>query len=143
MKSLWRLSVRTISCALPAYLAVAVIRYLNRERPYLGGAWHLRDNMAGILRGLVASSVDYWETSYLYLFFVFGVLWIFAWRRFRDKPLFLQRSLLTVPLFVIPHLVTGIILKVRQMLPLSFIIIPAALCYLFRSRQSSPPQQPG
>ena len=140
VKSLWRLSLRTIVCALPAYLAVGGIRYINRDRPHLGGAWHLPDNVDGMLRGLVASPVDYWETAYLYIFFVFGLLWIFAYRKFKDKPMFLQRSLLTVPLFVIPHLVTGIILEVRQMLPLSFIIIPAALYYLFRSRESSPPQ---
>ena len=138
VKSLGPLLLRTVACALPAYLAVGVIRYLNRDRPHLGGAWHLPDNVVGILRGLVASPIDWWETSYLYLFFVYGVLWVFAWRRFADKPLFLQRSLLTVPLFIIPHLVTGIILEVRQMLPLAFIIIPAALFALFRSRQGSP-----
>ena len=46
--------------------------------------------MVGILRGLVVSPIDWWETSYLYLFFVFGVLWVFAWRRLRWSTLALQ-----------------------------------------------------
>ena len=135
-----RLSLQTIACALPAYCAVGVIRYINRDRPHLGGAWHLPDNLGGILRGLIVAPVDYWETAYLYIFFVFGFLWIFAYLKFKQKPVFLQRALLTVPLFIVPHLVTGIILEVRQMLPLSFIIIPAAFFYLFTPGRKAPSQ---
>ena len=139
VRSLVRLSLQTIACALPAYCAVGVVRYITRDRPHLGGAWHL-DNLEGILQGLTAAPVDYWKTWYLYIFFVFGFLWIFAFLKFKQKPVFLQRALLTVPLFIIPHLVTGIILEVRQMLPLSFIIIPAAFYYLFTPRRDSAAQ---
>jgi hypothetical protein len=36
-----------------------------------------------------------------------------------------------VPLFVVSHLVTGIVREVRQMVPLAFVIIPAAMLWLF------------
>lgn len=133
IKALSYLALKTVGYALPAYFAVGAIRYINRDRPHLGGAWHLPDNINGILNGLYAFPLDYWKTVYLYIFFIFGVFWIFSYLKFNKKPLFLQRSVLAIPLFIIPHLVTGIILEVRQMLPLGFIIIPAAFFYLFMS----------
>ena len=73
----------------------------------------------------------YWQAVFLYIFFIFGLLWIFAYLKFKNKPLFLRRASLMVPLFVVCHLLTGKIEEVRQMLPLAFIIIPMGMIYMF------------
>lgn len=133
LKHLWRLSIKTISYSLPAYLIVGIIRYINRDRPHLGDLWHLSDNIIGIISHLRAFPLDYWQATYLYIFFLFGIFWILAYLDFKQKPLFIQRSLLALPLFIIPHLLIGIISEVRLMAPLSFIVIPAAFLSLFPS----------
>ncbi len=136
-KSMFPLSLKTIGYALPAYLVVGVIRYINRDRPHLGGVWHLKGNVKGFLKGFSTFPMDYWETPYLYVFFIFGMFWIFSYLKFDKKVLFLRRSLIAMPFFIIPHLLIGIISEVRQMLPLSFIIIPASFFYLFRSDENT------
>ena len=75
--------------------------------------------------------MDYWQAFYLFSVLIVGVFWFYALLRYAKKPLFLQRSALMIPLFILAHLLTGIISEVRQMLPLGFIIIPMALYYLF------------
>ena len=125
------LSIKTILTALPAFLMVGFIRLVNIDRPHLGGAWHLPDNIDGILNQITSSPLDYWRMDYLFIFFVFNVLWIYAFLKFKDKPLFLRRVSLLVPIFIGLHMLTGIIAEVRQMVPLGFIIIPMALFYLF------------
>jgi hypothetical protein len=127
------LSIKTVLTALPAFLVVGFIRLVNIDRPHLGGAWHLPDNIKGIMNQMTASPLDYWRMDYLFIFFVFNVLWIYAFLKFQDKPLFLRRVSLLVPIFIGLHMLTGIIAEVRQMVPLSFIIIPMALGYLFPS----------
>lgn len=128
---LLRLVGRTILYALPAITITGVIRYITRDSPHLSGVLHLQDNFEGIINSLAISPLDYWRAAYLYIFFVFGLFWIFAYLRFSQKPLFLRRSLLTVPFFVLPHMIAGIVLEVRLMLPLAFILIPATFFYLF------------
>ncbi|CAM1374666.1 hypothetical protein [Tenacibaculum xiamenense] len=110
-KSVFKLSMRTILLALPAFIVVGIIRYINIDRPHLGGAWHLIDNLQKLDR----------------LIFIYNIFWILPFIYFKRKNLFLRRSLLTFPLFIIPHLITGIISETRQMLPLGFIIIPASM----------------
>lgn len=106
---------KTILTALPAYIAVVMIRFIiNIDAPHLGEIWNLTRNLKNIDD----------------LFLSFNLFWIMAFLKFRQKPLFLQRSLLTVPLFIIPHMLTGIISETRQMIPLGFIIIPASIIYL-------------
>lgn len=132
-RSLVRLSLKTLGSCLPACFVVGTIRYINRDRPHLGGAWHWPSNVDGILKHSQMFLLDYWQATYLYIFFIFGAFWLYAFLRYSKKPLFLQRAALTIPLFIILHLLTGIITEVRQMLPLSFVIIPMALFYLFPS----------
>jgi len=109
--TLCKLGLRTLLMALPAFIIVGIIRYINIDRPHLGGAFHLYENMLHLYRPLLT----------------LNVFWFLAFLFFKNKPLFLQRSLLTVPLFIIPHLITGVITETRQMLPLAMIIIPASM----------------
>lgn len=136
LRRLGRLILVTLGTSLPAFLIVATIRYVNRDRPHLGGAWHLPDNVAGVLGGLKSLPLDYWQASYLYLFFIFGALWVFAILSYSRKPLFLRRAVLMLPAFMIGHFLTGRINEVRQMLPLSFVIIPMAFFYLFPAMET-------
>ncbi|MBF0280387.1 MAG: hypothetical protein HQM13_21505 [SAR324 cluster bacterium] len=127
IKHLANLLLRTFVTCLPAYAYTGFIRYLTRDRPHLGGAWHLPDNIAGIIRQLSESPLLYWRAHFLSAFFIFGAFWFFAFYRQSGKPLFLKRALWMTPIFVFIHLLTGVIEESRQMLPLSFIIIPSAL----------------
>ncbi|MBU1662300.1 MAG: hypothetical protein KKD28_12610, partial [Chloroflexi bacterium] len=84
-----------------------------------------------ILEHIRFSPLELWKAEYLFIFFIFGVFWLFAFNKYSQKPLFLQRAAIMIPVFIIIHFITGIIKEVRQLLPLSFIIIPMALFYLF------------
>lgn len=131
-KSLWNTTWRTMAVAAPAFVYTAWIRYVTRDRPHLGGARHWRDNIAGIVGDLGLSPLDYYRAAYLSMFFIFNVLWMFAFLRMSEKPRFVRATLLLIPAFVIPHFLTGIILEVRQMVPLAFVVIPAAFFWMFR-----------
>jgi hypothetical protein len=111
IKSVTKLAINTILLALPAFIAVGIIRYINIDSPHLGGALHFYDNLIRVHR----------------LFYAFNLMWLLAILFFKQKPLFIQRALLSIPLFIFPHMITGIISEIRQMIPLSFIIIPASL----------------
>jgi hypothetical protein len=139
--ALWKVS----ATAAPAFLVTAVVRYINRHQPHLGGAWHLPDNMNGITTQFLSSPLDYHRAVYLYPLFIFGPLWIYAFLRWERRPVFFGLSLTLVPIFIICHLLTGIVGEVRQMIPLAYIVIPAAMHWLFSEaeapRASSPPPQ--
>ena len=128
---LWSAGWRAAALAAPAVLATAVIRYVNRERPHLGGAWHLPDNLGGIGAGLLFSPLDYWRDDYLLPLFLYGPLWVFAYLGWSRKPRFVRATLLMAPLFVAAHLITGIIAEPRQMVPLAYVFVPAAFFWLF------------
>jgi hypothetical protein len=134
-KRLGRLTLTTLVTSLPAFLIVGAIRYLTRDRPHLGGAWHLPDNVGGILREIQSMPLDYWIRSYLYILFIFGAFWVLAFLKYARKPLFLRRAALMIPLFILGHFLTARIHEVRQMVPLSFIILPMAFFYLFPEDQ--------
>lgn len=129
-RKLWRVSATTLLTCAPAYLWTAFIRYVTRDAEHLGGAWHLPNNLAGIAQALLDNPLYIFDRAYAFIFLIFGAMWIYAYLRWREKPPFLRSALLVVPLFVAIHLVTGIIVEVRQMLPISFIIIPSMLWYL-------------
>jgi hypothetical protein len=141
-KHLLRLSLTTLGTSLPAYAVEGLIRYINRDRPHLGGAWHWPDNIKGMWGQLGTFPLDYWAASYFYFLFIFGAFWLYAFLRYSKKPLFLQRAALMIPLFIFAHLLTGIFHEVRQMLPLSFIIIPMALFYLFPEARPHSDERP-
>lgn len=131
IRQVLHLSLLTIGTCLPAYLTAGTIRYITRDRPHLGGAWHLPDNIQGLFQNLKFTPLEYFKAEYLFIIFIFGVFWLLAFRHFSQKPLFLKRAWLVIPVFITIHFLTGITKEVRQMLPLSFIIIPMALFYLF------------
>ena len=131
LKHILGLSLTTVTVALPALMVVGVIRYLNRDKPRLVATWQWPDNIRGIWEQLGTSPLDYWEAKYFYIIFVFGAFWVYAFLNNARKPLFLRRAALIIPLFILVHLLMGIISEVRLMLPLSFIIIPMAFFYLF------------
>jgi hypothetical protein len=134
-RRLGRLVLATLVTSLPAFLLVGAIRYLNRDRPHLGPVWQLPGNIEGLLGQLKSSPLDYWQASYFYIFFIFGAFWVYAFLKYAKKPLFLRRAALMIPLFVLGHFLTGRIHEVRQMVPLSFLILPMAFFYLFREQQ--------
>jgi len=132
-----RLSGRTILVSLPLLLTVGPIRYFNRYRPHGANIWQLPYNLQGIARDF--SGIASWPNflnihgnAYLYIFIIFNVFWVYAFIKYKDLPLFLRRAALMIPFFIIAHMLTGIIMEVRQMIPLSFIIIPMALFFLFK-----------
>jgi hypothetical protein len=131
---------RTLALAAPAYLVTAAIRHVTRDRPHLGGAWHLGDNLQGIYSHLRYSGLqlDYFRHNYLSLFILFGALWLYAYLSWARKPRFLRAGLLMVPLFVLANFITGIISEARQMIPLAYIIIPAAFFWLFDEETVAP-----
>ena len=134
--SLWNTGWRTLAVATPAFAYTAWIRYVTRDRPHLGGARHWRDNVHAILADLQLNPLDYYKAVYLSMFFIFNVLWLFAFLRISEKPRYVRATLVLIPAFVIPHLLTGIISEARQMVPLGFVVIPAAFFWLFRDELS-------
>lgn len=134
---LLRLSLTTLAGALPAYLIVGTIRYINWDRPRLAPAWQWPNNIRGIWEQLRTSPLDYWDAKYFYILFVFGALWVYAFLNYSRKPLFLRRTALIIPLFILVHMLTSIISEVRLMLPLSFVLIPMAFFYLFPENQET------
>ena len=124
----------TAVSSLPLIIIVGIIRFINQDHPALVDLWQLPDNLNGILRQLYnLDLLHLHRADFLYLCFIFGVFWIYAFIGYRELPLFLKRTSLVVPLFILVHVVAGYITEVRLMLPLSGIIIPMALCFLFPS----------
>jgi hypothetical protein len=122
--------IRTALLSAPAWISVAIIRYITRDQPHLGGANHLMENLRGIGSALRDSPWQWYMNWYLGAFFLFGALWYFAFAAFREKPPFLRRASLTIPLFLAAHLITGVIIEIRQMIPLVTLLIPMAFFYL-------------
>jgi len=137
LRHLLKLTLKTIATALPAFLTTIFIRIFTWDRPHLGGAWHFPDNIEGLLKNLRFTPLEYWQADYLYIFFIFGSFWIFAFLRYSEIPIFLKRAWLVLPIFISIHFLTGITNEVRQMLPLSFIIIPMGMYYLFSENQGN------
>ena len=121
----------TILISLPLVLTVGPIRFYTRDRSVLEDAWHLPDNLQGIFDKHALNFLHLYSDKYWFMFFIFGAFWVYAIVSYRRQPLFLQRAFLMVPLFIAAHLITGIISEVRQMLPLSGVLIPMGLFAVF------------
>jgi hypothetical protein len=138
LRSVWPVVKRTLLYALPTILAVAAIRWINWDRPHLGDKFQWNNNMIYILRKLSLPVFDFYHISFL-IVFLLSLLWIYGFSKLNCNERFIKRALLTTPLFIIPHLVTGIISEYRQMMPLTFIIIPVIFYYfvvLYKSIRS-------
>lgn len=120
-------ALETAVLALPGFAAQGFIRWLTRDNPHLGGAWHLPDNWRGIAAGLARSPLDWYRVPHLGFLFLFSVMWIYPLLAWKRQPPFFRRASIVVPVFVAAHLVTGIIAEPRQMVPLGFLLIPMSL----------------
>ena len=122
----------TFMIALPAFLTQGVIRYITRDQPHLGGAYHLPDNLRGIWF-VISDPVGaiFHHGIYIYPFLVFSIFWIYSVIGYRKSPHFLKAMFWISPLFVAAHLITGVFAESRQMIPLGFILIPMSLFLLF------------
>ena len=88
-RQVWSAGWRTAALAAPAALVTVAVRYVTRDRPHLGGAWHLPDNLWGIgngLRLLLYSPLDTWREDYLWFLMLYGPLWVFAYLGWARKP---------------------------------------------------------
>ena len=136
-RHLLQLSATTIIRCLPAYAAASSIRYLTRDYPRLAKFWQLPDNIQGVIEHIQYTPLEYWDAEFLYFVILFGAFWVFAFLAFSDKPLFLKRAAIMIPVFVIIHFMVSIVKEVRLFLPLSFVLIPMALFTLFPPKQIS------
>ncbi|MBL7938767.1 MAG: hypothetical protein JNL43_05355 [Flavobacteriales bacterium] len=116
----FRVGFRALLLGLPAILTVAAIRYIFRDRPYLGGGWHLEENLMALGAVLL----------------FFGTFWALALRKVNALPIFFQRALISIPFFLIPNLIVGVITETRLLLPLAFFVLPAALWTWMPEEQS-------
>jgi hypothetical protein len=126
---------------IPLIATLGPIRYYNRERPHLGGGYHWPDNIRGILEHLNYNPLDLPYARYVLFILFFGVLWYYALAHYASKPLFLRRAAWMIPLFILGHLITGKINESRQMIPLSFIVIPMAMFSLLRVQETTDAEQ--
>lgn len=137
LKNLIPLAWTTLWTSLPAYTIVGIIRYITRDNPRLAIWWQFPENISSMKAALSMSPLGWWDARFLFIFFIFGTLWLFAFLKYSKLPLFLQRAGFLIPVFVIAHLFGGVIGEVRLMLPLSFLIIPMSFFYLFPTRQNT------
>lgn len=135
-KDMISLALSTVVTSFPAYLIVGIIRYITRDSPRLAVWWQWPENFSSMKAAFVTSPLVWWNSRFLFVFFIFGILWIFTYINFSQKPLFLQRASFLIPVFVIAHMFGGVIAEVRLMLPLSFIVIPMSWFYLFPTKQN-------
>ena len=126
-----RVAAETALLSAPAFVVGGAIRYATRFSPHLGGSWHWPDNIRGIGAGLMRNPFDWYRVPHLGIFFVFSVLWIYPFVRFERQPRYFRRISVIVPVFVAAHMITGIIMETRQMIPLAFIVIPMSLITMF------------
>jgi hypothetical protein len=126
-----RVAAEAALLSAPAFVVAAAIRYATRFSPHLGGAWHWPDNIHEMGVGLLRSPFDWYRVPHLGIFFLFSVIWIYPFVRFKSQPRYFRRISLVVPVFVFAHMLTGIIAETRQMIPLAFILIPMSLFTMF------------
>jgi len=138
LPSISRLLTKTLILAAPAFIIFAIIRYITRNNGGYGKKiWHLPDNTENILSALVEHPLEFFSESYLFIFFIFGLFWIFAFLKYHEMPHFLRRAGGIIPIFVLIHFLTGVIQETRQMLPIAFLIIPMGLYYLYAEQLST------
>ena len=123
---------------LPLLLTLGPIRWYNRDRPHLGGAFHWPDNLTGIFNGLSANPFDMPHARYVLFILLFGILWYYAAFGYVNPktPLFLRRASWMIPYFILAHFITGKINEPRQMIPLCFIVIPLAMFFFLANGAS-------
>jgi hypothetical protein len=120
----------TVLIVLPAFLVQGGIRYINRNQPHLGGAYHFPDNLAGIWNEIRNPVGALFHGMYLYPFMIFSIFWIYAVAGYPKSPRFLKAMFWVIPFFVAGNLITDKIAESRQMIPLGFILIPMSMFFI-------------
>lgn len=138
LKNLLPLAWTTLWTSLPAYTIIAIIRYITRDNPRLAIWWQFPQNIDLMKANLISSPLGWWDARFLFIFFLFGTFWLFAFLNYSKMPLFLKRAGFLIPVFVLAHLFGGVIGEVRLMLPLSFLVIPMSFFHLFPVNQDTP-----
>ncbi len=126
-----RLCRDSLFLSLPLIVPLALIRWINRDRPHLTALWQLPDNLARITVALQTNPLLLYKAASLFIIFLFGALWVYAFFRWKRLPLFLHRASLLIPLFTLAHFLVGIVDEVRLFLPLTYLIVPMAWFFLF------------
>ncbi|MCH7492799.1 hypothetical protein IID19_04435 [Patescibacteria group bacterium] len=67
----------------------------------------------------------------IFFVYIFNIMWVFAYLGWRNKPQFIQRSLLFVPVLLLVYLFLVRLDETRHMVLIGFIVIPAAFMTLF------------
>lgn len=130
LSSLLRLINQSLLTLIPVLIFLIPIRYATFPNPHLGPILWLPFNLRTISNQLWhLNFLGLYNSSALYIFFIFGTFWILPWFYLKKSPLFLKRAYLIVPFFVLGHLLVSNIDEVRDMLPLSFIILPLGFLY--------------
>lgn len=132
LRELFNLVEHTLLIALPPFAIAAIIRYITRDRPHLGGDVILwSSNWQGVWDSIKFINLfDLYTSEFLFFILLFSIFWLYALLGYRTSGLFLQRAFWIVPLFVIAHFVTGKIEESRQMIPLGFLLIPMGLSFV-------------
>jgi hypothetical protein len=136
-KTVLVLAGKSFLVTIPLLVTLGPIRYYTWNRPVLGGGYHWSDNIEGIFRHISYNPLNWPYASYLFSIIFFGVLWYYAFIAYANNPLFLRRASWMIPFFILAHLITGRISESREMIPLSFIIIPMGMFFIFDKKQES------
>ena len=95
----------------------------------VGDTWHFWENVRGLLS--VFSRPNIYNQFY-FLLYLCGFYWILAFRNFRNKDLFLQRSvIMVIAFFLFAFIKVARISEVRMFMPFYVFIIPLGLFSLF------------
>ncbi|MEK7136839.1 MAG: hypothetical protein AAB853_01005 [Patescibacteria group bacterium] len=132
-----RTGLQTLAVSAPAICTFLFIRYLTRSNEHLGNLFLLSENMERMGRDFLLSPFEFHTAFYLYIFFIFGVFWIYPFLQWKKQDDFLRRASIIIPPFIIIHFLTGVIAEVRQMVPLAYLLIPMSFLELRRMIDSS------
>ncbi len=125
-------ALEALMVSLPAIIALFSVRYYTRDNPHLGNPLQLWSNLKGIFQHLQNYPIDWWRSYYLNIFIIFGFMWVLALYKQNKIPRFFKCGIYFLPLFILPHFVTGIIYEVRQMIPIAYLIIPLTVMKLVK-----------
>ena len=123
----WRALTETGALAIIWGAAFIITRY-----GFCDGAnsslWQLPHNVSALARYF---SINPIINPYIFYIPFFGALWIMAFIKQKQKPLFFQPVPAFVIIFMVAHFLFGWPQETRIILPLAFLVIPSSLMALF------------
>lgn len=136
LKTVFGIAGKSFLISIPLLITLVPIRYYTWDRPVLGGGFHWPDNINNIFLQMSLNPLRWPGSDYLFFILLFGVLWCYSLIAYAISPRFLRRASWMIPFFILTHLITGKINEPRQMIPLSFIIIPMAMFFILGNKKS-------